>query len=210
MLNSFSTRSQDNLINNLKNSTKGESNTFYKSQKDEISTIKDYNLISDKNKFLNYGSFNKSNSNNYKYIKLINNSRNKNNLIYQNQKNIDSENKSLKSFNKSQIELPQIYKRHLQLKNNFNNNFSFDHNSKTEKYGLLKSNSYFKYPLSKNMKEKRTIDFNNNNKINKYFVNIYGGKINVFKNINDSSTKLDYVPMKLLTNLKHKIKNKNI
>ena len=210
MLNSFSTRSQDNLINNLKSSTKGESNTFYKYQKDEISTIKDYKLISDKNKFLNYGSFNKNNSNNYKYMKLINNSRNNSNLIYQNQKNIDSENKSLKSFNKSQIELPQIFERHLKLKNKFNNIFNFDHNTKTEKYGLFKSNSYFKYPLSKSMKEKKSSEFNNNNKTNRYFVNIYGGKINLFKNIDDSSTKLDYVPMKLLTNLKHKLKNKNI
>ena len=210
ILNSFSTRSQDNLINNLKSSTKGDSNTFHKSQKNEISTIKDYKLISGKNKFLNYGSFNKNNSNKYKYINLNNNSRNKNNLIYKNLKNIDSENKSLNSFNKSQIELPQIYEKHLKLKNNSNNMFSFDHNSKIEKHGLFKSNSYFKYPLSKSMKEKRNNEFNNTNKINKYFVNIYGGKINLFKNINESSTKLDYVPMKLLTNLKHKLKNKNI
>jgi len=210
ILNSFSTRSQDNLINNLKNSTKGDSNTFRKSQKDEISTIKDYKLISDKNQFLNYGSFNKNNSNKYKYIKLINNSRNKNSLIFKNLKNMDSENKSLNSFNKSQIELPQIYEKHLKLKNNTNNIFSFDHNSNTEKQGLFKSNSYFKYPLSKSMKEKRNNEFNNTNKLNKYFVNIYGGKINLFKNINDSSTKLDYVPMKLLTNLKHKLKIKNI
>jgi len=210
ILNSFSTRSQDNLINNLKNSTKGDSNTFLKSQKDEISTIKDYKLISDKNQFLNYGSFNKNNSNKYKYIKLINNSRNKNSLIFKNLKNMDSENKSLNSFNKSQIELPQIYEKHLKLKNNTNNIFSFDHNSNTEKQGLFKSNSYFKYPLSKSMKEKRNNEFNNTNKLNKYFVNIYGGKINLFKNINDSSTKLDYVPMKLLTNLKHKLKIKNI
>ena len=209
MLNSFLTRSQDNLINNLKSSTKGDSNTFLKSQKDEIPTIKDYKLISGKTKFLNYGSFNKNIPNKYKYFKLINNSRNKNNLIYKNLKYFDSESKSLNSINKSQIELPQIYE---QLKYNSNNFFSFENNSKTEKYKLFKSNSYFKYPLSKSMREKRNkeFNFNNNNKMNKYFVNIYGGKINIFKNGNDSSSKLDYVPMKLLTNLKHKLKGKNL
>jgi len=209
MLNSFSTHSQDNIINNLKSSTKGDSNTIHKSQKDEISTIKDYKLISEKNIFLNYGSFNKKYSNKYKYIKLINNSRNKKNIIYKNQKNFDSENKSLNSINKSQIDLPQIYEKHLKIKNNSNNIFSFENNSKTEKYGL-KNNSYFKYPLSKSIKEKKNKEVNNNMMINKYFVNIYGGKINIFKNLNDSSTKLDYVPMKLLANLKHKMHNKII
>lgn len=212
LLNSFSTGSQDNFINNLKSSTKGDSNTIHKSLKDEMSTIKDYKLISDKNKLFsstNYGMFNKTNTNKYKYIKLINNSRNKNNVIYKNLKNMDSENKSLNSITKSQIELPQIYEKNLKLKNNANNIFGFNHDSKTDKNALYKSSSYFKYPLSKSMKEKRNFEFNNN-KMNKYFVNIYGGKINIFKNINDSSTKLDYVPMKLLTNLKHKLKNKNL
>ena len=211
LLNSLSTHSQENFRNNLINNSKGDfSNTFYnfyKPHTDEFSKTNEID-INKKNKLLsaNYSNFYKNDDNGkIKYIKLMNtSSRNKNNF--------DSLKKNFKFkkkyfINESQKELPQVCSNN-KIKNN---NLMKSYNELYENNEKNNLNIYKHiYPNSQNKKSRMKYDFINNDlnhkkNMNKYFINYYGGKLNLIKiNKSFSNKKYDYVPLKLLCKPKHK------
>ena len=211
-LNSFPNGSQENMINNLKNSTKADSNIFLKSQND-ISSINDYKIDTDKNKLFSsiYAKFYNNKISKKKYLNLDNYSRNKNDIIFKNlpsKKKVNLlENKTFFSLNQSQVEMPLIYNK-IKFKNKSKNNLGFNFNTKIQKHRLYKSNSNIIYPISRNMKENtknisiNKESYNNNIKNNMFYKSFYGVKKNMFHNRNFSKIKSDYIPIYLMENLK--------
>jgi len=213
ILNSFPNGSQENMINNLKNSTKADSNIFLKTQND-ISSINDYKINSDKNIISSsiYTKFYKNKINKKKYLNLDNYSRNRNDINFKKlhyKKDVNLlENKTFLSLNESEIEIPLLYNK-IKFKNKSKNNLGFYFNTKIQKPRLYKNNSNIIFPLSSKMKEDtKNISINKkfyniNNKNNKFYMSFYGGKINIIHNRNYSKMKSDYVPLKLIENLKY-------
>ena len=212
VLNSFPNGSQENKINNLKNSTKADSNIFHKSQND-ISSINGYKINTDKNILFSsiYTKFYNKKISKKKYLNLDNYSRNKNDINFknlQNKKDVNLlENKTFFSLNQSQVEIPLLYNK-IKIKNKSKNKLGFNFNTKIKKHRLYKSNSNIIYPLSSNIKENtKNIslrkEFYNKTKNNKLYMNFYGGKINIIHNRNFSKIKSDYIPINLMENLKY-------
>ena len=214
ILNSFLNGSQEKMINNLKNSTKADSNIFHKSQND-ISSINDFKINNDKNKLISSLStkFYNNKISKKKYLNFDNYSRNKIdinfNYFQSKQKANLLENKTFFSLNQSQVEIPLLYNK-IKIKNKSKNNLGFYSNTKNQKNRFYKSNSNSNiiYPLSSNMKENAknisiNKEFYNNAKNNKFFMSFYGGKINMIHNRNCSNIKLDYIPINLMENLKY-------
>ena len=226
LLNSVSTRSQENIRNYLTSTTKGDySNTFYNPHyhiKGEFPKKKEYKIIYKKNKLLSADYYDLSRpglNNTYKnnYIKNINNSRNQKNL---NKRELNNKNYyKLKNDNKdyiskSQNELPNVYKAiyDSKLKSNTGNSFyDFNHNNKK----ILLNRNINIIPITQNIKTNIKFNFlnkgfNSQNNMNKFYINFYGGKLNLIKKHNSfySRSKLDYVPLKLLSNpTKYKRRN---
>ena len=221
LLNSVSTRSQENIKNNLLYGTKGGySTTFYKPHNYEFKNRKEFKIIGkNKNKFLSaklddrksiISENEKTKNFNFNYGKES--SRNNNHYLnienFQNDKNFNFMNKTKDSFSKIQIGLPQV---------------NGNRNKSSENERLLEKNINFNNeklsPKSRFTKSKIKNDFIKNGLINrnstkkhKFYINYYGGKINLVNNSNDSlinsNSKLDYVPLKLLIN--PKCRNKSI
>ena len=222
LLNSVSTRSQENIKNNLLYGTKGGySTTFYRPHNYEFKNRKEFKIIGkNKNKLLSAKFDNHKNiiSENEKTKNFNSNlgkesSRNINHYLnienFQSDKNFNFMNKTKEYFSKIQIGLPQVNR---------------NRNKSSEGEQLLEKNIYFnnekispksQFTRSKIKKEfiKNGLIHRNRNQKHKFFINYYGGKINLVKNNNDSllnsnsNSKLDYVPLKLLTNPKRRNKS---
>ena len=222
LLNSISTRSQENIKNNLVySSTKGDySNTFYKPHKYEFSKKKDFKIFNKKNKLQSA----QNGSNCYKsyinengkiiYFKLKNeNARNKSSYHNINIKNISKKEKftftnTFTKSTKSQNELPQVNNIFYEKKKKIKKNRSVDNIISNPLKSLKKSYERKEviFPNTQINKSKIKYNFindifNDRNKKNKYFINYYGGKINLIKKNTDSfsDSKFDYVPLKLLS-----------
>ena len=222
LLNSVSTRSQENIKNNLLYGVKGGlSTTFYRPHNYEFKNRKEFKIIGKKKnkllsaKFDNHNNIisenEKTRNFNFNYGKES--SRNINHYLnmenFQNYKNFNFMNKTRESFSKIQIGLPQV---------NRNRNKSSEVEQLLEKKINFKNEQISpksQYTRSKIKKDfiKNGLIYRNRNQKHKFFINYYGGKINLVKNNNDSlinsnsNSKLDYVPLKLLTNPKRRNKS---
>ena len=205
LFNSVSTRSQENIRNNLiYSSTKGDySTTFYKPHNYEFNKGKEFKIISDnKNKLLsakfnNYKN-NINDNNKTKYFNFNFGKDNSRNIYINYNNNIQNYQKDSKDINNTnQMELPHLNKTKIKSSDSYND--------------LLKKNNLFynegNFPKSQFIKSKIKNDFIKNgliykniNKKNKFYINYYGGKLTLLKNKTDSfsSKKFDYVPLKLL------------
>ena len=225
MLNSLSTRSQENFKSNLINNIKGEySNTFYKPHRNEFSKINEIYITNKKNKLLsaNYVNLYKNNESDknskIKYIRLMNNNivRNKSSLdmLKSEERKKIFKYKENYSMSQSQKEFPQVYNNYNEKKINDNITMNslnkYNGNNKRKLFNINDNNGI--YPYTQNQRSKIKYNVNKNqiiyrNKVNnKYFINYYGGKIHLIekKNNSISNNKYDYVPWKLLCNPKHK------
>ena len=218
LLNSLSTRSQENMKNNLIYSAKGDyTNTFYHPYKLENSRRKVFKVFR-KNKLLsaqveNYYKNNVKENDEIRHFNFDNdNSRNKTNFV--NNKNIRDRNfqfiKTKDSNFKNQNEFPQVNNYYKKIKNKNKSVDSLDEYSEKNKkkiFNKFRSATHF-------IREKIKYNFINNgltnkSKKDKYYINYYGGKINLIKKNNSffSNLKLDYVPLKLLSIPNGKSKN---
>ena len=222
LLNSLSTRSQENIKNNLVNTTKGDfTNTFYKPHKYEFSQKKDFKIFNKKNKLQSA----QNGSNCYKnYInengkinlfKFDNeNTRNKSSFRYIKNINKGKKFKFINTFTKStksQNELPQVnnifYEKNNNIKKTKSAETIISHPLKNRQKSYKRNEKIFPNTQINKSKIKYNYindSFNNRNKKDKYFINYYGGKINLIKKNTDSfsDSKFDYVPLKLLFNPK--------
>ena len=218
--NSLSTRSQENFKNNLVFQTKGDfSNTFYNPHKN-FPLMRVTGGSNKKNKLLSANNIDNYKNKEYdkiQYINIVNNySRNKTGLsLINNSENAKFKKiKSSSDINKRQNDLPNIYKNNLNDENNKERTKSvnswYELNKNFEKK-IFDQNKNF-CPRSLNPKNEIKYKFinnriNNTRINNKFIINYYGGKINLFNNKdNISKSKYDYVPLKLLSNPKHKKK----
>ena len=223
LLNSLSTRSQENIKNNLIYSAKEDyTNTFYKPHGYEFSKKKDFKIFNKKNKLQSAQNV----SNCYKnyinengkiqFFKLENdNTRNKSSYRYI--QNVPKE-KKLRFVNtftkstKSQSELPQVnnifYEKSHKLKKTRSAETIISYPLRNRKKSLERNEHFFPNTQMNRSKIKYNFindSFNNRNKKDKYFINYYGGKINLIKKNTESfsDSKFDYVPLKLLSNPKN-------
>ena len=222
LLNSLSTRSQENIKNNLIYGTKEDySTTFYKPHNYEFKKRNDFKIIDpNKNKFLSakykYNKNNISENDNTKYSYFNygrESSRNTNHYInIENFKNSNFKymNRTKDSFIKNQIGLPKVNKNIIGPLDSKEENEFLEKNMKFNNEQIsLKSQftrSRIKYDFIKN-----GLNHKNNKQKDKFYINYYGGKINLVKNSNgsivSSNSKYDYVPLKLLTNKKSRSKS---
>ena len=182
LFNTVSTRSQENIKYNFINPLKEDSKTEQ-----------------EKSKFFAANNLINSNTN---IFKLTNYSRNENHVNY---KKIDKKNIGL---NKAKIELPHLYRKPSQKNMTISKNShnSFQEFNINNQQGILSKNNQNHHSIS------QIIDSNilnnkamiNEKKVNKkFFINYYGGKINLIKKKNESfnvNGKTDYVPYKLISN----------
>ena len=216
LINSLSTRSQENTKNNLIYSSKRDySTTFYNPYKFEYSKRKDFNVFR-KNKLLSaqienyYKNMNKIDE--IRYFNFGNdNLRNKSS--FGNNKNIRERNfqfiKTKDSNLKNHNKFPQVNNYYKKIKyKSMDSMDEYIEKNKKRIFNKFRDNRYFS-------REKINYSFINNGLTNKnikdkYYINYYGGKINLIKkNKSFSNSKLDYVPFKLLSNPKCKSKNIN-
>ena len=223
LLNSLSTRSQENIKNNLVFSAKGDyTNTFYKPHKYEFSQKKDFKIFNKKNKLQSAKNVNNSYKNyingngKFNFFKFENeNTRNKNS--YRNIQNL-YKNKKFKFVNtytrstKSQNDLPQVnnifYEKKNKLKKTNSAETIISCPLKIPKKPYEENEHIFPNTQINRSKSKYHFindSFNHRNKKDKYFINYYGGKINLIKKNTESfsDSKFDYVPLKLLSNPKN-------
>ena len=225
LVNTVSTHSQENIQikQYLSNSTKGElTNSFYNIQNNKSELfIKDHQMIKNKNRSL----CNNESSRKIKNIidkNIISNryydSKNLKKMKYlgyfKPQRNFPSIYRD-KSINGNKKELPTFYHNNslFDLKANNNNITMLNGDNKNNVPFLPLTKAKIRYDiLNKGVFDRNQI---NKNKLNKKFcINYYGGKINVFNKSNittQSTPKLDYVPMKLLSDsIQDKTNSENI